>query len=69
LDDDDSCAGGLEAVLIGGDVVDGVGCGLGRVDLDGVHGRAVDVGGDAEVEVGLRPLDDGAENGRYGKNR
>jgi hypothetical protein len=37
------------AGAVGGDVDDGVGCCLGGVDLDRVHRRSVDVGGDAEV--------------------
>ena len=50
--------------MVGGDVGDGVGCGLGCVELDGVHFRAVDVGGDAEVggrtsEAPARPGDPG----------
>jgi hypothetical protein len=47
LDDEGSCGGGGEAVLVGGDVVDDVG--LGGVELDGVRWDAVDVGGDAEI--------------------
>ena len=38
----------------GGDVGDGVGCHGARVDLHRVHLSAVDVGRDAEIEVGLR---------------
>jgi hypothetical protein len=40
FDDDRSGAGGGEAVLVGGDVVDCVGCGLRCVDLDGAAERA-----------------------------
>jgi hypothetical protein len=47
--------------LVGRDVLNGVGCGLGRVQVDGVHRCAVDIGGDAEIEVGLRAGDDCAE--------
>ena len=47
--------------MVGGDVVDGVGCGLAGVDLHGAHCGAVDEGLDAEVEVGLRAGDGGAE--------
>ena len=42
----------------GAALLDGRGGGGRGVDLDGVHLCAVDVGGDAEVEVGLR-ADDG----------
>jgi hypothetical protein len=37
LDDDDAGACGGEAGLVGGDVGDGVGCRLGRAELDWVH--------------------------------
>ena len=50
-----------EAGLVGRDVGDGVGCHCAGVDLDGVHRRAVDVGHDVEVEVGLRADHGGAE--------
>jgi hypothetical protein len=43
-----------EAGLVRDDVLNGVGCGLGDVDLDGGHCGAVDEGSDAEVEVLLR---------------
>jgi hypothetical protein len=33
FDDDGACGGGGQACAVGGDVVNGVGCGLGRVDL------------------------------------
>jgi len=61
LDDDGSCGGGGEACGVGDDVVDGVGCGLGGVDMDRVCLNAVDVGRDAEVEVGWRAGDGRAE--------
>jgi hypothetical protein len=54
-----------QPVLIRGDVGDGVGCCGAGVDLHWAHFASVDVGCDAEVEVGLR-AGDGAENGRYG---
>ena len=44
-----------------GELVDGVGCFGARVDLDRVHRRAVDVGRDAEIEVGFRAGDGSAE--------
>ena len=47
--------------MVGGDVVDVVGGGLGGVDLYRRHGDAVDEGLDAEVEVGLRCCDRRAE--------
>jgi hypothetical protein len=47
--------------LVGGDVLNGVGGGLCGVELDWVHRRAIDVGGDAEVEVCLRAGVRGAE--------
>lgn len=47
--------------MVGGDVVNGVGCRCTRVDLHGARLDAVDVGLDAEVEVGLRAGDRGAE--------
>ncbi len=47
--------------LVGGDVVDGVGCGFCCVDDDVAGERAVQIGRDAEVEVGLRAGDRGAE--------
>jgi len=43
--------------LVGGDVVDGVGCGLGGVDDDVAWESAVEIGLDAEVAVGLRAGD------------
>jgi hypothetical protein len=49
--------------LVGGDVIYCVGCGLGGVDLHRAHLDAVDVGLDAEVEVGLRPRDGRAKVG------
>jgi hypothetical protein len=61
LDDDRAGACGGEAGLVGGDVLNGVGCCLGRVELDGVHRGAVDVGCDAEVEVLPRTGDGGTE--------
>jgi len=48
--------------LVGGDVVDGVGCGLARVDDDGAHCDAVDVGREPQVEVGLWAGDKSACN-------
>jgi hypothetical protein len=65
LDDDGSSGRRAQPILIGRDVGDGVGCCGAGVELDGVHWCAVEVGGDAEVEVGLRAgnlcadLDDG----------
>ncbi len=47
--------------MVGVDVVDGVGCGLARVDLDGTHFSPVYVGRDAEVEVCLGAGDGAAE--------
>ena len=47
--------------MVGGDVLNGVGGGLCGVELDGVHRGAVDLGGDAEVEVGLWAGDGCAE--------
>ncbi len=44
---------GREAALVGGDVVDGVGCGFRGADLHRAHFNVVDVGLDAEVEVCL----------------
>jgi hypothetical protein len=44
-----------------GDKLNGVGGYCARVELDRVHQRAVDVGSNAEVEVGLRAGDGGAE--------
>jgi hypothetical protein len=52
--------------LVGGDVGDGVGCCGAGIELDWVHRRAVDVGGDAEVEVGLRACDGCAKVGVRG---
>ena len=52
FDEDGAGGGGGEAVLIGHDVVDGVGNGLGCVEDDVAHERAVEEGLDAEVEVG-----------------
>ncbi|MGD0027271.1 MAG: hypothetical protein ABSC37_22060 [Xanthobacteraceae bacterium] len=43
--------------MIGGDVVDGVGCDLARVDDDVARESAVEIGLDAEVEVLLRAGD------------
>jgi len=54
LNNDGAGGGGREAGAVGDDVVDGVGGGLGGVDLHRIHWRAVDVGRDAEVEVGLQ---------------
>jgi len=54
-----SCCG--QACAVGHDVGDGVGGGLRRVEVDRVLGHAVGVGGDAEVEVGLRAGDGSAE--------
>jgi hypothetical protein len=47
----------------GHDVVDGVGCGLGGVERDSADKRAIQVSRDAEVEVGFRAGDGGAEVG------
>jgi hypothetical protein len=63
LDDYRAGRRGGEAGLVGGDVVDGVGCHGAGVYLNRVHGRAVDVGCDAEVEDGRRAGDGGAEVG------
>ena len=49
--------------LVGDDIGDGVGCRRARVDLHRVHFGAVDVGDDAEVEVGLRAGDGRTEIG------
>jgi hypothetical protein len=46
----------VRPALSGGDVVDSVGCGLGRVEVDWVHRRPVDVGRDAEAEVTVSRL-------------
>jgi hypothetical protein len=43
--------GRCEAGGVGGDVVDGVGCGRAGVDLHGACFDLVDVGRDAEVEL------------------
>ena len=51
FDDDDSCAGGREAVIVRGDVVDGVGGYLARVDDDIGYQRAVEEGLVAEVGI------------------
>jgi hypothetical protein len=61
LNDDGSCGCCGEAGLVGGDVVNRVGCDLGRVDDDVAYECAVEIGLDAEVEVGLRACDRGAE--------
>jgi hypothetical protein len=55
FDDDGSCGGGGQAVLVGGDVLIRRRCS--RVDYDRAHFGSVDVGRDAEVEVGLRAGD------------
>jgi hypothetical protein len=50
------------AGLIGRDVVDGVACHAARVDLNGIHQCAVDVGRDADLDdrgVGAIDLDNG----------
>ena len=47
--------------MVGDDVVDRVGRYRAGVDLHGARFNAVDVGRDAEVEVGLRAGDRGAE--------
>jgi hypothetical protein len=51
LDDDGSGGGRCKTRLIGGDIGDGVGCYCAGVDLHGVRFDAVNIGGDAEVEV------------------
>jgi hypothetical protein len=61
FDEDGSGGSCGEAGLVGGDVIDGVGCDLGRVDLYGAHFSAIDVCRDAEVEVSLRARDCRAE--------
>jgi hypothetical protein len=54
LDDDSPRARRGEAGEVGGDAGNGVGCGLGGVDLDGGHRGAVHVRLNAEVAVLLR---------------
>ena len=55
--------------MVGGDVIYCVGCGCAGVDLNGVHLDAVDVCGDAEVEILLRAGDGGAEVGAFDRSR
>lgn len=61
FDDDGAGGGGGEAVLVGHDVVDGVGGRLGSVDDDVGDDRAVEVGFDTEIFVLLGRGDDCAE--------
>ena len=56
-DFDRNRGGRREAGLVGGNVVDGVGCGLGGVDHDVAHERSVEKRLDGEVEVGFRAGD------------
>jgi hypothetical protein len=49
--------------LISGDVLNGVGCGLGGVEHDIADKGAVEEGCDAEIEVSLRAGDGGAKIG------
>jgi hypothetical protein len=49
--------------LISGDVLNGVGCGLGGVEHDIADKGAVEEGCDAEIEVSLRARDGGAKIG------
>ena len=59
LNDDGAGRGAREALAVGHDVGDGVGRGGAGVELDGALKRAVEVGLNAEVEIGL-----GAGDGR-----
>ena len=45
-----------EALGVGGDVLNGVGCDLGRVEHDVAHERAVEKVSQAEVQVGFGPV-------------
>jgi hypothetical protein len=63
LDKDGPGGGRREAGAVGGDVVDGVGGHCARVEHDVANRRAVEEGLDAEVEVGLRAGDRGAQVG------
>jgi len=61
LDDDGAGARRGQRVLVGGDVVDGVGCRCAGVDLHWAHSLPLTLRCNAEVEVGLRAGDGGAD--------
>ena len=61
FDDDRAGRGACEAILVGDDVVDRIGRSLRSFDREGRHRDAIEIGGNVQVEVGLRAGDRRAE--------